>query len=64
MMVKQRGLARAAGAAQRGDFVGLDAQVDAVERPVLVVMALVEGLADGVKFDHLSWPAVQGVRDG
>jgi hypothetical protein len=61
---QERGLARAAGAAQRRDFVGLDAQVDAVERPVLVVMALVEGLADGVKFDHLSWPAVQGVRDG
>jgi hypothetical protein len=43
---QQRGLARAAGAAQAVTFLRLDVQVDAVERPVLVVAALVEGLAD------------------
>jgi hypothetical protein len=55
---QQGGLARAAGAAQGGDLVRLDAQVDAVERPVLVVTALVEGLADVTSGSRI--PAILG----
>jgi hypothetical protein len=64
MMVSSVVLPEPLGPAQGGDLVGLDVQVDAVERPVLVVVALVEGLADGVELDHLSWSAVQGTGDG
>ena len=40
------------GQHQAGDLLRLDVQVDAIERPELVLAPLVEGLADAGDFDH------------
>ena len=49
---QQRGLAGTAGAEERRHLLRRDGQVDAVERPELVVASLVEGFANAGEFDH------------
>ncbi len=55
---QQCGLARARRAAQGRDLPFGNRQVDAIERPVFVVLALIEGLADLAEFEHFGQPRI------